>query len=95
MDSKGEFEQSAQLLLKSLLKKYWRLAKTCLIFSDRKAFLVWDNASIHKSAKVKEFIRGTEIKMLTICPYRLSLNPIEKLILFIKSKIKQDGGRYD
>ena len=69
------------------IKKYWRLAKTYLIFSERKAFLVWDNTSIHKSAKVKEFIRGTEIKKYL--QFALIV-PVEKLILFIKSKIRQN-----
>ena len=61
--------------------------------SDRKAFIVWNNTSIHKSSNVKEFVEGIKIKILIIWPYCSSLNPVENLILFIKSKIRQQQNR--
>ena len=53
-----------------------------------KFMIVWDNCSIHKSNKVKDYIKETKIRILNICPYWPSLNPAEKMILYIKNKIK-------
>ena len=59
----------------------WKLTDTNLV-------IVWDNSSIHKSIEVKNFIRKFKIKILTISPYCPTLNPAEKMILYIKQKIK-------
>ena len=47
-----------------------------------------DNASIHKSIHIKRLVNDKKARILTIHPYEPSLNPTEKLILAIKSKIK-------
>ena len=51
--------------------------------------IVHDNASIHKSSEIQEFIKESGITILTIIPYFPCLNPTEHLIGSIKSKIKQ------
>ena len=56
-------------------------------FQDRRMIFIWDNTSIHRSEAVREYIKKTEIKILTICPYSPSLNPVEKMILAFRSKI--------
>ena len=56
--------------------------------SNDRRVLVMDNASIHKSRHIHSLVKGKKARILTICPYEPSLNPAEKLILSIKSKIK-------
>ena len=53
-----------------------------------KSFIVWDNASIHKSRDCLKIYIDSEITVLTIPPFEPTLNPAEKLILAIKTKIK-------
>ena len=53
-----------------------------------KLIIIWDNSYIHKSKEVIKFLENTKIQILTICPYWPTLNPAEKLILFIKQKLK-------
>ena len=48
-----------------------------------KFIIVWNNCSIHKRMKVKDFIKEAMIRILTIWPYCLNLNPAEKMILYI------------
>ena len=62
---------------------------------DREFVVVWDNATIHKSKLVKEFLEDTQTLMVTIPPYWPALNPAEKLILAIKQKVGkyEDGGK--
>ena len=50
--------------------------------------LVMDNSSIHKSLYIKDIIKGRKIRMMFITPYEPSLNPAEKLIMAIKTKLK-------
>ena len=55
--------------------------------------LVWDNATINKSADVKKFIRGSDARILTIPPYSPWLNPTEHLIGWIKARIQTEISR--
>ena len=55
---------------------------------DSRLVIVCDNASIHKSKEVKEFLNKTEVQIMTIWPYSPALNPAEKMILFIRKKIQ-------
>ena len=48
-----------------------------------------DNPAYHKSKEVDEFLKKTNITILTIAPYIPLLNPVEKYILCIKSKLKR------
>ena len=50
--------------------------------------LIMDNWSVHVASKVNEFWITNNLRILTIAPYFTRLNPIEKLILNIKSKIR-------
>ena len=51
--------------------------------------LIWDNASIHKSHIVKNFLSKSRLRMITNCPYQPCLNPCEQLINAVKSKIRK------
>ena len=72
-----------------LLIKYHNADK--LTFNDQiqRMRIVLDNASIHKTAAVKEFAESTKLHILTIPPYSPSLNGAEVLIQAIKAKINQ------
>ena len=56
--------------------------------TNGKIWVVLDNASIHVSKEIEEFIKNIWIRLITICPYSQSLNPWEKLISVIKMKMK-------
>ena len=55
---------------------------------DNKYLIVADNASIHKSEPVANFIKKNFIWLMTIPPYSPHLNPWEKLILQVKQKMR-------
>ncbi len=44
-----------------------------------KIFLVCDNASYHKSKKVKDHLKNSKIELIYLPPYSPNLNPIERL----------------
>ena len=67
-----------------------------LYFSKIKVFneiddlpvLAWDNSSIHKSEKNKDFLKNSGVRIITLAPYSLCINPTEHLIGAIKAKVK-------
>jgi transposase len=46
--------------------------------------IIMDNASIHKSNKIKETIEGKGCKLIYLPPYSPDLNPIERYWFFVK-----------
>ncbi|HIC32867.1 MAG TPA: IS630 family transposase [Flavobacteriaceae bacterium] len=52
------------------------------------AFII-DNATWHKTKKVKEFCKNNNITLLFLPPYSPELNPIERVWSFLKSKVRQ------
>ena len=68
-------------------------------FSDSsiQTILVMDNAPYHKSKIVQYFIKNSRVSIITITPYCPCLNPAEKIIMWIKQKLKRQQwmGRYD
>ena len=68
--------------------------RTKLISDEvKRLVIVLDNSSIHKTKEAVKFIVDSKIQMITIPPYEPSLNPVEKLILAIKSKLRQKKQR--
>lgn len=55
-----------------------------------------DNASIHKEKAVHTFAKNSGLRMVTIPHYEPCLNPVEKMILAIKMKIRKQRqlGKY-
>jgi transposase len=56
--------------------------------------IIWDNASFHKSPKIKEVIEAVGCELLFLPPYSPDLNPIEKWWAKLKAwirKVKQNG----
>lgn len=52
------------------------------------AFII-DNATWHKTKKVKEFCEENKITLLFLPPYSPEYNPIERVWSFFKSKVSQ------
>ena len=46
-------------------------------------YLICDNASYHRSKKVKEYLQNSKIELLFLPPYSPNLNPIERLWKFM------------
>ena len=64
---------------------------------DESYWIICDDATIHKSKLIVEFLISNNIWIITIPPYCPSLNAIERLILSIKQKINKeiDSGKED
>ena len=54
-----------------------------------KIVFVMDNASIHKSKIMKDYIKEHRLFVLTTTPYWPWLNPTEKVIWWIKKKVQK------
>jgi len=50
---------------------------------------IMDNATWHKTLKVKEFCKNNNITLLFLPPYSPEYNPIERVWSFLKSKLSQ------
>ena len=63
---------------------------------SKRSLLVWDNAQVHKSKALKDFILKAKMKLLTITSYSPWLNPTEQLIGWIKARVRNEinSGRY-
>ena len=57
--------------------------------TNEKTLFVIDNASIHKTKSIDEYVKSKEISLLTIPPYSLALNGAETVIQSIESKVSR------
>ena len=60
--------------------------------NNKKTVFVVDNASIHKTKEINEYVRNNEILILTIPPYSPALNGAETIMQALKSKINCQRG---
>jgi len=51
--------------------------------------VIWDNASFHKSPKIKDLIEKAGCKLLFLPPYSPDLNPIEQWWSALKARIRR------
>ncbi len=51
--------------------------------------VIWDNASFHKSPRLKELIEGAGCELLFLPPYSPDLNPIEQFWSWLKAWIRR------
>ena len=66
---------------------YWRNSKPEV--AKNKFLFVADNASVHTSSEIVNFVSKSGLRLLTIAPYSPALNPSEVVINWIKSKLRQ------
>jgi transposase len=78
IESETVDEESTIQLLEILEQKYF-LAATI--------FVILDNAKYHYSWKVKEFLKGSRVKLVFLPSYSPNLNLIERLWKFFKKKV--------
>ena len=57
-------------------------------------YLLVDNACIHHSRIVKDYMEQTENKLLFFVPYSPDYNPIENIFLIIKNEIRFIGIKF-
>lgn len=58
------------------------LKKLTTVYQDGKIFLIWDNASWHKSKEIREFLKtsiGKRFELFNFPPYTPELNPQEHI----------------
>jgi len=64
------------------------LKKLAKIYQSRKIFLIWDNASWHKSRKIRKFLKTTEqFTLFNFPPYTPELNPQEHIWQSLRQNI--------
>ena len=71
------------------LRKLLKQRMKTISLEMRRFFIILDSASIHKTREVSKFVSDSKIRVLTIPQYEPSLNPLEKFILELKSKLRQ------
>jgi transposase len=57
--------------------------------------VIWDNASFHKSSKVKEMLESIGCRLIFLPPYSPDLNPIEHFGANLKKWLKNHIATYD
>lgn len=51
--------------------------------------VIWDNATFHKSAKIKALIESVGCRLIFLPPYSPDLNPIERFWAKLKANIRR------
>ena len=74
--------------IKIFLKELWDMRNKREDIKSKPFVICCDNAPVHTSATICKFLMSSELRVITITPYCPALNPWEKLILAIKSKLK-------
>lgn len=70
--------------------------ETCLVPTLKPGQrVVMDNASFHKGGRIEQLIQDPGAQLLYLQPYSPALNSIEKCWSWIKSRIRQQMGRFD
>jgi len=72
-----------------------QLLEHCNPFPDPRSVLVMDNASIHKSARIKQLCDAAGVKLIYLPPYSPDLNPIEQWFSSLKANIKRHWHEYE
>ena len=85
MGSSGTIDST---IFGTFLHKLLKSIHTNHSIDSNNLIFVMDNASIHKSSHVAGMLKNKAVRILTIAPYEPWLNPTEKLILALKSKLR-------
>jgi transposase len=71
------------------------LLQHCNPYPMPRSVLVMDNASIHRSPKIKEMCSAAGVKLIYLPPYSPDLNPIEEFFAELKAFIKRQWHEYE
>ena len=77
-------EKNSELFISYLKNLIDKINKNCNE-SKQDFILITNNASVHKSGKVKKILENNKASLLTICSYSLGLNPVKPYISCIKA----------
>lgn len=66
-----------------------RLLRRCNPWPERDSVIVMDNASFHRTERVKQMCDEAGVKLVYLPPYSPDLNPIEEFFAELKAFIKQ------
>jgi hypothetical protein len=72
-----------------------QLLKHCNKWPEPKSVLVMDNASFHRSPRLKQLCSEAGVKLLYLPPYSPDLNPIEEMFAELKCFIKRNWRIYE
>jgi len=84
-NSRFYWKQSDKGTSAEFIKFLYQLRQT---HKNKKIVLILDNGSIHKSKKVKAFVKNHEwVELFYLPPYSPEYNPIERFWLWLKQKV--------
>jgi transposase len=63
----------------------------CRPWPGPRSVLIWDNATIHNAAKVKQLCKDAGVRLVFLPPYSPDLNPIEEHFNDLKAFIRYGG----
>ena len=73
--------------------EYW-VEKALIPVLEEGMVVIMDNASFHKSEKVKKMIENAKCRLLFLPPYSPELNPIEKFWANLKKLVTKIAHKY-
>ena len=79
---------NSRIIIK-FIKEIWEFHMKRADFNKKKFILVSDNASVNVWNEVIKFVLSSRLRMMTIPPYWPAMNPAEKVINWIKTKIRE------
>lgn len=71
-----------------------QLLQHCNRWPEPRSVIIMDNASFHRTERIKLMCLDLGIKLMYLPPYSLDLNPIEKFFSEVKQFIKQRWNEY-
>jgi transposase len=72
-----------------------QLLHHCGRFPEPKSILVMDNASFHRSERIKQMCDAAGVKLFYLPPYSPRLNPVEECFAELKAFIKKNWKIYE
>ena len=72
-----------------------QLLPWCGQYPEPKSVLIMDNASFHRTPRVRQMCLDAGVKLLYLPPYSPDLNPIEELFAELKAFIKKEWSVYE
>jgi len=81
--------ETISFFLKGLVKEINNFKDLKIKYNQNKVCLLLDNAKIHKTDEVIDFLNNTKFNVCFLPPYTPNANPVERLFLKLKSSFYQ------